>query len=173
MMDYSLNVTKLANRLIPHFVRKPVHKAFVHALLAPLGTVNRALLEFVAEKRVEANMNSQTMLLESYLNRTFAGHFRSPSDRIEIIHSTSSGLPVYLELEEGVIDPVVYNASEAYQADQVHALDFTSERAGSLPYNFRVSLPAHFEERRDLVGGVVSLIEKYMIGGFGYDIVYR
>lgn len=173
MRDYSLDVTKLANRLIPHFVRKPVMKAFVHALLAPLGTVNRAFLEFVAEKRVEANMNSQTMLLEHYLNRTFGGYFRSPSDRIEIIHSTSSGLPVYLELEEGVIDPVVYNAREAFQADQIHALEFTAERAGSLPYNFRVSVPAHFEERRDVLGRLVSLIEKYKIGGFGYDIVYR
>lgn len=172
MRDYSLNITKLANRLLPHFVRKPVHKAFVRSLLAPLHTVNLRFLDFVAEKRVEANLTSQTMLMEHYLNRAFSSHFTKSSDRIQLAHSTQDGLAVFFDMESGVIDPVVYNKEEAFAGYEIQSLHFVAERAGSLPFDFRVIVPQHFQHDASLVGRVIELIERYKIGGFGYDIIY-
>jgi hypothetical protein len=172
MRDYNLNVNQLVTRLIPHFVRKPVHIAFLQTLTRPLTTVNVAFREFVAEKRIEANLTSQTMLFENYLNRTFMQYFDKPSERIQILHGAEDGLPVYFTYEEGVIDPVVYNLAEAFEGYETVSLTFITEGVGSLPFNFRLSLPRSLQDRRGVVGQIIEVVEKYKIGGYGYDIIY-
>lgn len=159
-------------RLIPHFIRKPVHKAYLQALAKPLETINNSFKAFVAEKRIEAALNSQTMLFEQYLNSNFAKFFSNPSERIQIIHSTAAGLPVFFIQENEIFNPVIYNLSEQYDGGEILSLNFMAESAGALPYAFRLVIPISLQNNTEVIGHIIELVEKYKIGGFGYDIIY-
>ena len=170
-MNYNLYSSKTVRRLIPWVTRKPVMLAWMDLLLSPIEKVNQDFQAFLAEKRIEASLNSQTQLMEEYLNNKFKGFFQSSEERIYIIHSTSSGVAVYFEFEDELEQVVLYNnVNEPGYTDTVTYLD--GENSTGLPFDFRVQLPLSFQGNRTIVGQIEAIINKYKISPFKYDITY-
>ena len=71
-MIYNIDFDKLAGRLLPSFLKKPMLIAWVRLLVSPLRYVNDELVSFVADKRIAATYTGQVMILQRALNREFA-----------------------------------------------------------------------------------------------------
>ena len=122
-MSYNIGLDQLANRVIPKFLRKPRQVSWINSLLFPLQFLNDELDRFANEKKIEANLSSQTLLLEWYLNNKYGYLFSSESNqKISIKHSYEVGLASYDAIEWGNVDPdfgvgtgvVSYNSSEPH-----------------------------------------------------------
>lgn len=169
MAGYNLSVDKTVKRIIPPYLRKPRQVQWVLALTYPLRYVNTQLLDFIQVKRVEASLNSQTQLLEEYLNNRFKMYFSSVTERIQIVHDSDLSTGIYYEFETGTIDTPIYNSNEGVIDTEIY---YQSEKAGDVPNSFRILIPVSLEGNTSIVGQIIEIVNRYRISAFDFDIQY-
>lgn len=183
-MKLDLGLNKTVSRLIPTFMRNPRMYQWLMSLVYPLKDINEQFKEFAAIKKKEAQLNSQTKLLEDYLNSTFSPTFPNPdTDRVQIKHGIESAQATFFASElpdpdAGINPPylsgnmVVYNRAETPAGGKESPfIYFDYEDFGTLPESFRLILPSSIEGT-DKHLSIVAVINKYVIDTNRYDIVY-
>ena len=71
----TINFDKLVNQLTPHYLGGRKYVLWLQSLCHPLKSLNDAFKEWAVEKRIEASMTSQTIMLEWFLNHKFNKYF--------------------------------------------------------------------------------------------------
>lgn len=70
--------------------------------MRPLKTLNDIFVAWAKEKRIEATMTSQIIMLEWFLTRKFKEYFVDHSQTIQVVESKPTGIPFYNEDAKGV-----------------------------------------------------------------------
>ena len=96
-MRYRLVSDRTVNRLIPHYLSGRRFVLFVQSLVHPLQRCNERFVELAKEKLIEANMTSQILYFEWFLNRKLGQYLSDNKDRIYIKDSTIIGVDLYHE----------------------------------------------------------------------------
>ena len=103
-MGWELGLNRTVSRLIPTFLRKSRMFHWIASLVFPLNAVNKQFIAFAEEKIVDAQMSSQTQLIEHHLNKLYSPYFPNPTtDRIAIKHGAEEAQAVF-NFEEIVDD---------------------------------------------------------------------
>lgn len=96
-MRYSLPTDRIINQLTPHFWGGRRFILFLQSLVSPLKSLNEQFIIFTKEKMIEANMTSQILPFEWFLNYKFGKYLKDPKDRIWICENESKGVDIYHE----------------------------------------------------------------------------
>ena len=74
MRNYRINTDRLVNQLVPHYLGGRKLILFLQAILQPLNSLNIKWKEWADEKRIEAAMTSQVIMMEYFLNHKVYNH---------------------------------------------------------------------------------------------------
>ena len=96
-MRYSIYFDKIINQLAPHYLGGRKYILYLQALCKPLQTANDSFSEWADETLIEANMTSQIIKFEWYLNRKFRKYFADKSNSIAIKNGKRNGVAAYWE----------------------------------------------------------------------------
>lgn len=172
MRSYKINTDRLANRLLPHYLGGRRLVLFVQSLLHPLGTLNKTWKEWADEKRIEAAMTSQIIMLEYYLNRKYKKYLNDSSKRIIISDGDVGGVPLYWE-SAGVDAWTIYQESEGKNSSQ--ALRWKDEKLAECDVSFLVCVPSIDTTKisQDELSAMISYhVNKYAIAGKKHKVIY-
>jgi hypothetical protein len=145
---------------------------FLQSLLQPLNTLNKTWKEWADEKRIEAALTSQVIMLEYFLNRKFKKYLADTSQPIIISDGEVNGTPMYWQSANSVDDVVLYNASEKKDTQTFRWKD---EKLVSSDVSFIVSCPAVNTEiisETELTAMISYYVEKYRIAGKTFKVIY-
>jgi hypothetical protein len=145
---------------------------FLQSLLQPLNTLNKTWKEWADEKRIEAALTSQVIMLEYFLNRKFKKYLTDTSQPIIISDGEVNGTPMYWQSANSVDDVVLYNASEKKDTQTFRWKD---EKLVSSDVSFIVSCPAVNTEiisETELTAMISYYVEKYRIAGKTFKVIY-
>ena len=84
MRSYRINTDRIVNQLVPHYLGGRKLILFLQAILQPLNSLNIKWKEWADEKRIEAAMTSQVIMMEYFLNHKFRKYFLDTSEHIVI-----------------------------------------------------------------------------------------
>lgn len=90
MNRYNLNINKTILQLIPFYINGRVFQLYVKALLSPLQEISDKYSEWAFEKKILANLTSQKIKLEWYLNWKFGKYFANPKSKIVLSDKNQS-----------------------------------------------------------------------------------
>jgi hypothetical protein len=172
MRDYRINTDRLVNQLVPHYLGGRRIILFLQSLLQPLNTLNKTWKEWADEKRIEAALTSQVIMLEYFLNRKFKKYLTDTSQPIIISDGEVNGTPMYWQSANSVDDVVLYNASEKKDTQTFRWKD---EKLVSSDVSFIVSCPAVNTEiisETELTAMISYYVEKYRIAGKTFKVIY-
>lgn len=172
MRDYRINTDRLVNQLVPHYLGGRRMILFLQSLLQPLNTLNKTWKEWADEKRIEAALTSQVIMLEYFLNRKFKKYLADTSQPIIISDGEVNGTPMYWQSANSVDDVVLYNASEKKDTQTFRWKD---EKLVSSDVSFIVSCPAVNTEiisETELTAMISYYVEKYRIAGKTFKVIY-
>jgi hypothetical protein len=172
MRDYQINTDKLVNQLVPHYLGGRRIILFLQSLLQPLKTLNQTWKEWADEKRIEAALTSQVIMMEYFLNRKFKKYFANASQQIVISDGEINGTPMYWQSTNSIDDVILYNASEGKEAT---TFKWENEKLASSDYSFIVNCPAvntSLVSETEFTAMVSYYIEKYRIAGKTFKIIY-
>ena len=97
MRSYRINTDRIVNQLVPHYLGGRKLILFLQAILQPLNSLNIKWKEWADEKRIEAAMTSQVIMMEYFLNHKFRKYFLDTSEHIVISDGAINGVPIYWE----------------------------------------------------------------------------
>ena len=101
MRSYRINTDRLVNQLVPHYLGGRRAILFLQSCLQPLNSLNEKWKTWADEKRLEAAMTSQIILLEYYLNHKFNKYLLDRSKRIVVSDGVVNGVPIFWESGDG------------------------------------------------------------------------
>lgn len=93
MRSYRINTDRIVNQLVPHYLGGRKLILFLQAILQPLNSLNIKWKEWADEKRIEAAMTSQVIMMEYFLNHKFRKYFLNTSEHIVISDGAINGVP--------------------------------------------------------------------------------
>lgn len=173
MRSYNFNIDKIVNRLVPHYMGGRKTILFLQGILSPLATINRKWLEWANNKRIEAAMTSQVIMLEYYLNRLFSQYLINPKLKIYISEGGAMGLPLYRQ--DAQIEPSQH-AHFYYESEQVgQAMYWSTENGEDDTYSFIVCCPAINTEKiseAELAAMISYQVRKYCISGKKFNVKF-
>lgn len=146
-MIFGIEINKLIKWLIPHFLYKPKHKAWLETLLSAVAWLYAQFLIYRDEKLYEATTNSQVSRLTHALIRKFG------DDRIYIIHPDDFLDQAYIYLEiEGATPEWDWLAEEEHTPVDY---DFLAAEYDN-QYDFIVRIPAEIAGQAELIRAFVN-----------------
>lgn len=173
-MRYYINFDKTVNQLVPHYIGGRKLILFIQAMLSPLRSVNDTFTEWAKETRIEAAMTSQVFPFEWFLNRKLSKYFLNSSERISIVNSVNTGVPIYHQ--DANIDKtehmVLYQEQEPYINKPLY---YVNERTDNNDVSFIVCSPQIDESMitREAYEAMLSYyIDKYRLAGKTYKIKF-
>jgi hypothetical protein len=155
---YDFTIATYIRRILPPVLRKAGIIVFMEVLSRPLTTTQESFAAYRAEARYYANLTSQTILLESYLNDQLDPVQR----RIAISHTMSGG--IFVGLIEYAEAGVFVGLKEATEEGVFVPLEGEDEQA--LNTDFRVSAPAAVDHDQ-----LIGFLNNYKLAGKSYDII--
>lgn len=146
--------------LIPWLIRKPKHLAWLQSMLAPLQTLNAALVAYVTKLRYESTATGQVIFIEKLLNDRFDNSLRrialydgtvqtSPTvfNTSEVWQTTTT---IWNRTESGTTAPTVWNLVESHQQIDCY-----------------VVIPTALNPKSDQIKALVS---QYIMAGVRYKV---
>lgn len=174
MRSHKINVDRLVNQLVPHYLGGRRLILFLQSCLKPLQTANDRWVEWVQEKKVEASLTSQVILMEYYLNKKFKKYFKDQDKRIIISDGTVSGVPIYFQSAgENISKFVLYNEDEN---GKKQPFQWQNEKSSSNDVSFIVFCPyvnTNIVTEKELSGMISYVIDKYKVAGKSYRIEFN
>ena len=181
MASYELNLGRTVSRMIPKPIRSPRIYQWLLSLTFPLDRINVDFKAFAKERKRQAEISSQTLILESFLNESFSSYFPDPeNDRISIKHGVEIAVGSYSESETPPSNPP-YNSGHLIVYDRLEtppvskdspAIYFDYEDIGVLPEDFRLVLPVSIQADLATVSDILAVVNRYVLDIKKYDIVY-
>lgn len=124
-MRYDIDFNKLIKWLVPHFLAKPKHLAWLTTLLFPLVWLYEQFLGYRSDKLYDATINSQVNRLTHALRREFSDntiyiiHYADYLDQAFIFLELEGATPEYDYLDIEAHTPVDYDfTSSEYDNEQ-------------------------------------------------------
>jgi hypothetical protein len=173
-MRYSLPTDRLVNRLIPHFLPGRRYILFVQSLVYPLKALNDSFRDFAREKLIEANMTSQVIYFEWYLNHKFGKYLKNKQEGIFIRDSRTVGVDIYFE-KAGNGKPCTL----WYESEQVNTGNpeedpkrfyFTDEEKAVNRVSFLICVPEISIAEKEFVYMLSYTVNTYRLAGKTYLI---
>jgi hypothetical protein len=180
-MGWDLGLNRTISRLIPTFMRNPRTYQWLKSLVFPLENINGDFKVFADVKKREAQLNSQTQLLQDYINVNFSPYFPNPdTDSVQIVHGLETAQATFFEAENpSVNDPfnsghlIVYNEGETPTEGRYSPFTFFNyEDFGDLPEDFRLILPLSIQGNQSHVRSITAIVDRYAISTKSYDVSY-
>lgn len=187
--DYSVNIEKQINRLLPYYLRGRKMMLFLHAISSPLQFFNTGDGEFnkwAHRKLLDLSMCAQRMRLVWYLNNVTVpdnGITLTNGMKIAINDEATSATIAYLksEIRDQSTAPLFYPHSiptvlrlKSNQTDKAKAKIVTRRmnELGSIGGRFTISVPYTGQDKDDVSRKIVASIGKFIPVGITYRIVY-
>lgn len=175
-MRYALNIDKVVNQLVPHYLGGRRLILYLQSVLHPLQTLADSFSAWAKEKRIEASMTSQVFKFEWFLNRKFSVYFANSSDRIKITNSTTRGLALYYQSANVALseNPVLVTEDKHTVSDPV--LYRMSESHDDSDYSFLVYSPRIDKSKineTDYISQLQYWIDRYRLAGKTYKIKFE
>lgn len=174
MRSHKINVDRLVNQLVPHYLGGRRLILFLQSCLKPLQTANDRWVEWVQEKKVEASLTSQVILMEYYLNKKFKKYFKDQDKCIIISDGTVPGVPIYFQSAgENISKFVLYNENEN---GKKQPFQWQNEKSISNDVSFIVFCPyvnTDIITEKELSGMISYVIDKYKVAGKSYRIEFN
>lgn len=140
MRSYKLDVNKMVNRLVPHYLGGRNLILFLQSTLSPLQTLAEKWEDWATDQRTKSYLTSQVIMLEYYLNKKFNKYLKDRTKQIVISDGVILGIPVYWEIAEaGESNLVLYKASESPK-EHVN-FKWQNEKLPGNEYSFIVECP--------------------------------
>lgn len=175
MRSYRINMNRLVNQLIPHYIGGRRIILFLQSCLQPLQTLNEKWQEWANNMRLEAVMTSQIILLEYYLNHKFNKYFQDRTQRISISDGVINGVLIRWENSEAPgEDLVLCYASESTESNVVFRYQGEEQVNGDV--SFIVNCPAintKLISQQEMTGMLAYNIKKYCIAGKKFKIIHE
>lgn len=173
-MRYRLPTDRLINRLVPHYLSGRKFILFVQSLVYPLKTLNDRFVGFAHEKLIEANMTSQTLYFEWYLNHKFGKYLEDPAERITIRESATLGVDIYHEGADNAQPFTVWFQGElcatVNPAEEPREFYFHAEDKAINKVSFMVCVPTVTIPEKEFVYMLSFTVNTYKIAGKTYQI---
>lgn len=173
-MRYKLPTDKLINRLVPHYLSGRKYILFLQSLVFPLQTLNKRFESFACEKMIEANMTSQRIYFEWYLNRKFSKYFIDSQDTIHITETQTLGVDIYHERSLYSKPYTLWAENEivetANEEEEPRAFYHLVEEKIINKVSFIVCVPSITISEREFVYMLSYVINRYKIAGKTYLI---
>jgi hypothetical protein len=174
MRSYRINTDRLINQLVPHYLGGRRIILFLQSCLQPLNSLNESWKEWANEKRMEAAMTSQIILLEYYLNHKFNKYLLDRKKRIVVSDGMVNGVPIYWEGgEDHGSDLVLYHAAESSESHT--AFRFKDEKQANSDVSFFICCP-HVNPAvitQDELTAMISYhVRRYCIAGKKFKVIY-
>lgn len=167
---YKITFDKLANKLVFWQISDRYHILFIQSLLFPLQKVQQKFEEWAIEKSIEANMTSQVMYFEWFLNRKLSKYFNSNNDAISINDGGSTGVPIYSEKNKNAEHYLVKTEEEGHE--DLSPLYKSGAKDGKYSYSFVVNVPQVTKiKQSELNDAVRYWVDKYKVAGKTYNII--
>lgn len=174
MRSHKIDVDRLVNQLVPHYLGGRRLILFLQSCLKPLQTANDRWVEWVQEKKVEASLTSQVILMEYYLNKKFKKYFKDQDKCIIISDGTVPGVPIYFQSAgENISKFVLYNENEN---GKKQPFQWQNEKSSSNDVSFIVFCPnvnTSIITEKELTGMISYVIDKYKVAGKSYRIEFN
>jgi len=187
--DYSVNIEKQINRLLPYYLRGRKMMLFLHAISSPLQFFNTGDGEFnkwAHRKLLDLSMCAQRMRLVWYLNNVTVpdnGITLTNGMKIAINDEATSATIAYLksEIRDQSTAPLFYPHSiptvlrlKSNQTDKAKAKIVTRRmnELGSIGGRFTISVPYTGQDKDDVSRKIVASIGRFIPVGITYRIVY-
>lgn len=174
MRSYRINMNRLINQLVPHYLGGRRAILFLQSCMQPLNSLNQKWKVWADEKRLEASMTSQVILLEYYLNHKFNKYFLDQSQRIVISEGKDIGVPMYWEgSDEHGPDIALYREEEA--SSQNTSLRYKDELQAGGDVSFIVCCPdidPSAITQDELTAMISYYVRKYCIAGKKFIVTY-
>lgn len=175
MRSYRINMNRLVNQLVPHYLGGRRIILFLQSCLQPLNSLNKQWKEWADERRLEAAMTSQVILLEHYLNRKFSKYFLDKEQRIFISEGSINGVPIYWD-DNDTYDAnlVLYHSSENPRVDV--AFRYKNENQANSDVSFTICCPSINTSKisqAEITAMITYQVKKYCIAGKKFNITYE
>ncbi len=187
--DYSVNIEKQINRLLPYYLRGRKMMLFLHAISSPLQFFNTGDGEFnkwAHRKLLDLSMCAQRMRLVSHVNNVTVpdnGTTLTNGMKIAINDEATSATIAYLksEIRDQSTAPLFYPHSiptvlrlKSNQTDKAKAKVVTRRmnELGSIGGRFTISVPYTGQDKDDVSRKIVASIGRFIPVGITYRIVY-
>jgi len=159
-MIFGIDINKMVKWLMPHFLFKPVHYAWLKLLLFPMTWTYSQFLVYRLDKLKEATINSQVNRLRLALRERFG------SDLIDIIHFSDylNQAYIYLEIEGATLE---YDYLEMENHQPVDYDYLTEEYDQEFDFVVRIpqSLAAQWES-------IIAFVNKYKLVGKRFTLEF-
>lgn len=175
MRSYKIDTDRMVNQLVPHYLGGRKLVLYLQSLLTPLKSLGTVWEEWATNKRIEAAMTSQVIMLEYFLNRKFNTYLLDPSQRIVISDGSTPGVPLYWEKASShKSDMVLYAKNE--NASKKQALRWKDEKTATTDYSFVVSCPSVNTKKiseAELTAMISYYVDLYRIAGKKFIVKYN
>lgn len=173
-MRYKLPTDRLINQLIPHFLSGRKYILFIQSLVFPLKVLNDRFVLFTGEKMIEANMTSQTIYFEWFLNHRFNKYLKDPAEKIFIEDSPTIGVDIYFENASAGKPFTLWYESERVETNNPQetpkAFYYLSEEKIINKVSFKVCVPEITIPEQEFVYLLSYVINTYKLAGKTYLI---
>lgn len=176
MRNYHIDFDRLVNELVPYYMGGRKFILLIQSLVKPLHSLNDKFVSWSYEKKIEANMTSQTIMMEWFLNDKLGKYLKDSSQRIFVLDSVNnSGVLLYWQNSTTTDRFTLYNSGETESTTYPNKpLKYEYERSGVASYSFFISSPP-IDITKISVAEYKSMIkywvEKYRISGKTFTIV--
>lgn len=171
---YKLFTDKIINMLAHSSQRGRGHILWLQSLISPLKSANDSLLTFADEKIIEANVSSQVIHFEWYLNYRFQEFFVDPEAKFKLVHYVDLGVPTFSDGEIGEVPNVIYSTTEDWELEteeeQPKPYYFEYESLSAIGASFRVLVPEINIPEAEFNIMLKATIDRYRISGKTYII---
>ena len=182
--DYSINIEKQINRLLPYYLRGRKMMLFLHAISSPLQFFNTGDSEY--RRLLDLSMNAQKMRLVWYLNNITVPDNEielRPNGKIAINDEATSATIAYLrsEIRDQSTAPLFYPHSiptvlriRSNSTDKAKAKIVTRRmnELGSVGGRFTITVPYAGQDREDVSRMISASIGRFIPVGITYRIVF-
>lgn len=174
MRSYRINTDRLVNQLVPHYLGGRRAILFLQSCLQPLNSLNEKWKTWADEKRLEAAMTSQVILLEYYLNHKFNKYLLDRSKRIVVSDGVVNGVPIFWESGDGHgSDLILYHAGETPSQNTVFR--YKDEKQANSDASFFICCPnvnPAVITQDELTAMISYHVRRYCIAGKKFIVTY-
>ena len=177
MRSYRINMDRLVNQLVPHYLGGRKLILFLQSILQPLNSLNIGWVTWADEKRIEAAMTSQVIMMEYFLNRKFGKYFLNTSERIVISDGVVNGVPIYWEASNEDMNqfPLYKEGESEIEGHPSVPLRWKDEKTPTGDVSFVVSCPTintKIVSQEEFTAMISFYIDRYRIAGKNLKVLY-
>lgn len=174
MRSYRIDINRLVNQLVPHYLGGRKLILLLQSMLSPLDSLNLKWNEWANNKRSEAALTSQVIVFEHYLTKQFSKYFLDSTQSIVITDGETGGAALYWQNSK------LYGTWSLYKDDgenteSTTSLYYNNEATAYNDVSFVVVCPAVDTEKiteEEITAMLKYYIDRYKVSGKEYKIVY-